>query len=229
MAGGNPIPTAPGAMEGTVGPGSQAVSPSSPLPHRHPDNGLTFLHPASSSDHLSTLTSQRLTNTPDSPWTMLYCRPQTRGRVFQHLGNEWGKGGGLMAQCTQPCWASGEARNRAGTAGRGLGAGRSRGGSNVNVHHPPRLDTRKIPSRITMQTTTRWMYAVSSPVRGILQYAPLLRRYMYVLFVRVLDDFWGGLEGGCNGFSSLNASGWDRDGPGQPFSGSPHWQAACPG
>lgn len=181
MAGGNPIPTAPGAMEGTVGPGSQAVSPSSPLPHRHPRMPDFFFHPSSSSDHLSTLTCQRPTHQTRLSVDDSALRPRSCGRVSSStLGTNEGRGS--MDQCTQPCWASGEARNRAGTAGRG-GGEREEAGVLVNVHHPPRHDSTRTKSRpeyqrCILQTTTRWMHAVASPVCGILQYAPLLRRYM---------------------------------------------------
>lgn len=121
------------------------------------------------------------TNAPD---------PALRGR-FRTAGPEvaavssstlgTNEGRGSMDQCTQPCWASGEARNRAGTAGRG--GEREEAGVLVNVHHPPRHDSTRTKSRpeyqrCILQTTARWMHAVASPVCGILQYAPLLRRYM---------------------------------------------------
>lgn len=88
------------------------------------------------------------TNAPD---------PALRGR-FRTAGPEvaavssstlgTNEGRGSMDQCTQPCWASGEARNRAGTAGRGGGAGRSRGACQCPPSTTTRLDTHKIPSRI---------------------------------------------------------------------------------
>lgn len=122
--------------------------------------------------------------------------PEVAAVSSSTLGTNEGRGS--MDQCTQPCWASGEARNRAGTAGRGGVSGKKPGCLSMStIHHDttrhaqnPVQSTNDAYCRRRQDGCTPWLprYVGFFSMR-------LCYDATCLLFVRVLDDFWRGSMG----------------------------------